>query len=341
MKTVVYSRDFEELEIRPKKAIDQYHALMASEASARLTGSHVTSSRACPGCRADVGHTIFTKSGLSYVECSQCRSVYVSPCPSDDALVAFYRESDAARFWRGPLWNETRDVRRSKVYRPRAEWTMEVLDRYLPDARLGLDVGYHSCAFVEEMISGEGPLSDIVVANPVADIECAGLDLAGVRVEPTLVSGIAEHGPVDVVFAFDILPCIFDVDALLDAAHRSLTPGGLMLLNARLISGLDLQVLWDRSPDITPPDRINLPSAEGLQKMAERQEFEVLEFSTPGMFDVDVVARAIHANPDADWPRFMRYLVENRSEQALRALQEYLQEHRLSSFARIALRLVT
>ena len=72
--------------------------------------------------------------------------------------------------------------------------------------------------------------------------------------------------------------------------------------------------------------------------MFERHGFDALEFSTPGTFDVEIVQRAIHADPENDWPRFIRYLIENRDEDALNALQEYLQAYRLSSFARLVLR---
>ena len=110
---------------------------------------------------------------------------------------------------------------------------------------------------------------------------------------------------------------------------------GLLLATTTLISGFDLQVLWDRSNSIFPPDRLNLLSVEGLTKLLERHGLNLLEFSTPGMFDVEIVRRAILSDPDADWPRFIRYLVEKRDENAFDALQEYLQRFRLSSFARV------
>lgn len=338
MKTIVYNRDFEELEIKPKTAIDQYRQLTAQKVRTRLVEPGKLTPRVCPGCHSETSRPAFEKSGLTYVECVQCKTVYVSPCPSDDALTAFYRDSEPARFWRGPLWEETREARRRKVYRPRADWTVDTLDRYRPNARLAIDVGYHSRLFLRELTSEDEPLANIVVTNPVADIECARLELDGVQIQPTAVAEIARYGPADVVLAFDILPCVADIDALFSAARASLSPGGLLLLNATSISGLDLQVLWACSPNIYPPDRINLLSVEGMMALSERHDFELLEFSTPGMFDVEIVQRAIRADPESDWPRFIRYLIENRDEDALSALQEYLQKYRLSSFARIALR---
>lgn len=338
MKTIVYNRDFEELEIKPKAAIAQYRKLIAREVYTRLVESGELTPRACPGCHSEIGHPAFKKSGLTYIECARCKTVYVSPCPTADALTTFYRDSESARFWRGRLWEETREARRRKVYRPRADWTVDTLYRHHPNARTGIDVGYHSRLFLKEIVAEKGPLANIVVTNPIADVECAGLELDGVQVQPTAVAEIAQYGPADVVLAFDILPCIADVDTLFSAARASLTPGGLLLFNATSISGLDLQVLWDRSPNVYPPDRMNLLSVEGLTELSERHNFELLEFSTPGMFDVDIVQRAVRANPEDDWPRFIRYLIENRDKDALNALQEYLQKYRLSSFARLVLR---
>ncbi|MCZ6775456.1 MAG: hypothetical protein O7D34_03235 [Ignavibacteria bacterium] len=338
MKTIVYEGDFEELEIKPKAALEQYCKLMDHEVSTRMTKSSALITRKCPGCHSKTGHPVFEKSGLTYIECGPCKSVYISPCPSDDALTEFYRNSESVRFWRGSLWEDTREVRRRKVYGPLAEWTLDTLDRYFPKARISIDVGYHSQLLLKELMSEKGPITKIIVTNPVADIECAGIDLEGVQVVPTGLANISQHGPVDVVLAFDILPCVADVDALFAAARAGLVSGGLLFLNTISISGFDLQILWEHSPTIYPPDRMNLLSVEGLEELFERHGFEILEFSTPGMFDVDIVKRVLQKDAELPCPRFIRYLLMKRGEQALREFQEYLQQYRLSSYTRVALR---
>ena len=338
MKTIVYDSDLEELEIKPRSAIDQYRELTARDVGDRLVKPGELTPRVCPGCHSEDAQPVFEKSGLTYVERSQCNSVYISPCPTDEALSAFFRDSESARFWRDHLWDDTQQARQRKVYRPRAEWTLDTLDRYHPEARLGIDVGYNSRLFLEKLVSREGPLTRIVATNPVADIECAGLQSDVIQVQPVAVAGIDQYGPVDVVLAFDVLPCVADVEALFGAARSSLASGGLLLFSTLSISGFDLQVLWEHSTNIFPPDRINLLSVEGLTKLYERHGFEALEFSTPGVFDVEIVIRALQDNPNLPCPRFIRYLVMNRDEGVLRGLQEYLQHARLSSFARLVLR---
>ena len=136
-------------------------------------------------------------------------------------------------------------------------------------------------------------------------------DCSNSRPLPTPLGSLSSLGPADIFLAFDILDRCADTDAVFGAAHETLAPGGLLLTRTTLISGFDLQVLWDRSESVYPPDRLNLLSAEGLTSLFERYRFEALEFSTPGTFDVEIVQRAIRANPEVAWPRFIRYLIEN------------------------------
>ena len=281
---------------------------------------------------------VFEKSGMCYRECDDCRSVYVSPRPPEEALIDFYRNSRSACFWREQILPETKEMRRDKVFRPRAQWLLNVLDRYRPEARLGIVVGYHNDLLVEEITRQEGHPFHMIVTNAIADIEFRGSERPNVTIRPTPVSALSSLGPVDIFLAFDILDRCADTEALLAAARATLAPGGLLLASTMSISGFDLQVLWDRSESIYPPERLNLLSTEGLLALFERHGFEALEFSTPGMFDVEAVQRAIQREPEGPWPRIIRYMMENRDEDAMNGLQEYLQKYRLSSFARMVLR---
>lgn len=105
-----------------------------------------------------------------------------------------------------------------------------------------------------------------------------------------------------------------------------------------LISGFDLQLLWDKSENLFPPDRLNVFSVEGLYSLFDRFDFECLEFSTPGILDVEIVTEAIKKNPDIQFPRFFEYLFEKRSDAVKRSFQEFLQEGLLSSYGRILIR---
>jgi hypothetical protein len=336
MKTIVYSREFEELEIRPEATIEEYRKLTAAEIRSRLIEPETLLDRPCPGCEQDRSDFAFEKFGLHYRLCSICGSVFVSPCPSDLRLTAFFRDSTAAQFWRQTLEKQTGQARREKIYGPLAEWIVGIIDRHAPRSRQFIDIGYHSQYLLEEL-STRRAFDKVLVTNPISDIECANSGLPGIHLQVTPLSQISQLGPVDVILSFDILNCVSDLKSIFSAARSALSPGGLLLLNATSISGFDLQILWDQSPNVFPPDRLNLLSSEGLIQTVERHDFQLLEFSTPGMFDVDIVRRVLANNPSLE-SRFVRRLVTSRDADMIHDFQEFLQRHRLSSFVRLALR---
>lgn len=336
MKTVVLDRDVVEMEVKPRDLLIEYRRLLAREVPERL--SRGLKECACPGCGSTRNNQAFSRFGLDYCQCAVCHSLFVSPRPSEEELTAFYRDSEAIRYWRQEILPATKEARRTKLFRPRAQWLLDVVDEYRPQARQALAVGYHNDLLIEELMDLEGHLFQVMVTNPVADIEFADRRLPGVQICPMPLAEVVGLGPVDLFMAFDILDRCADLGVLFAAARAALAPGGLLLGTTTLGSGFDIQVLWERAPGIYPPERLNLLSVEGLTTLFGRYGFEPLEFSTPGMFDAEEVRRAVREQPEAGWPRFIRYLVENRGEETMGALQEFLQRFRLSSFARIVLR---
>ncbi len=148
------------------------------------------------------------------------------------------------------------------------------------------------------------------------------------------------NGRVDAITAFDVLDRSSSVSSLIGTLRGALRPRGLLFLTGTSITGFDLQVLWDRSATITPPDKLNLLSIDAFRSRFGRNGFELIELSTPGMFDVATVARAIESDGSADWPRVVRTLMRHLELGARDDLQEFLQAHRLGSFVRLVARAI-
>jgi len=62
----------------------------------------------------------------------------------------------------------------------------------------------------------------------------------------------------------------------------------------------------------------------------------LLELSTPGQLDVELVQHALQADPSISVPGFVRYLLHERDALAHADFQAFLQKHRLSSHVRVA-----
>jgi len=144
-------------------------------------------------------------------------------------------------------------------------------------------------------------------------------------------------GPVRAITAFEVFDRAANLPEVVAAARRLLERGGLFFVTAPCISGFELQVLWERARTIAPPEKINILSIRGFMALFAAG-WEVVELSTPGMFDVESVRRAVESEPDAPWPRFVRTLVAGTDEQRRLEFQEYLQRARLASFARLIVR---
>lgn len=104
------------------------------------------------------------------------------------------------------------------------------------------------------------------------------------------------------------------------------------------VCGFEVQTLWERSPTVLPPDKLTIPTVQGLMQRFAAPAWEVLELSTPGMFDVETVRQAIAADSSGPWPRAVRALVEASDTTGREAFVEFLQARRLTSFARVVAR---
>ena len=150
--------------------------------------------------------------------------------------------------------------------------------------------------------------------------------------------GAKLEGQVDVVSLFEVIGHASDTDDFLNKISRILKPQGLCFLTTILSSGFDIRVLWEQSGNIYPPDRLNVFSVEGLKKLFARHNFECIEFSTPGILDLEIVAKVAQNNPDLQISRFARSLINNKDENVKRAFQEFLQANLLSYYGLILIR---
>lgn len=336
MKTIVSVQEVSEFDLKPPAAVAQWQALVEAEISQRWADRAGWARVDWPTCKPENEIFAFERSGFSYVESQICGSLYAPTRPSEDALWEWYRNSTPAKFWREQLLPASDSARRENITRPRADWVLDGIAEYVTNPRHLIDVSANGRGLIDIVAAEHSTLQQIVAAGMTADLE--GNSTARVLVQPTRVANLPSHGPTDVIVAIDALDRAADLGALIKAFEQSLAPGGVVFATAPVASGFEIQALWERSPSVLPPDKLNLPSVAGLQLLFSAPTWELLELSTPGMFDVEMVRRAILAAPDAPWPRVLRALVERTDAAGRTALVELLQSRRLASFARLVAR---
>lgn len=320
-----------EADIRPAELFDRYLAVVREDIRRLFANKSGFVEVHCPACASASADLAFGKLGFEYRTCRSCRSLYLSPRPSAEAIDRYYQEGDAVRFWSTNFYRETADARRQRIYRPRAELLRRLADQgVLAHRRVFADIGAGYGLFLQE-VARLGLFETITGVEPAPNMVASCRDKGfAVLAEP--VEAVAgDQLKADCATSFEVIEHVFSPYDFLLAAGRVLAPGGVLLFTTLTISGFDLQVLWERSKSIYPPHHINFLTVEGYRLLLDRAGYDVVEMTTPGQLDVDIVANALAEDPMLELPRFVRYLLDARDEGARESLQAFLQKHQLSS----------
>lgn len=327
MKHIVVMSDLKAADIRPPALMSRFRQVSIAESEVFFDHSRLIEVD-CPACQSPEKTEAFTKNGFKYAQCRACESVYVSPRPTEEDLTNYYENSQAGKY-REFLSYETADARRLHVLRSRMAWVGRMFDETgNAEARSCADIGT-AHPFVLDEVRRLQLFDDIYSVNPSFAFD---QDSQARAVAP-------EDAPVEAlgaVTAFEQLEHQFSPQKFLTSIHDMLVEGGIFFLTTRTISGFDLQILWDKAPYIFVPEHLNLLSIEGIAQMLETAGFHLLELSTPGQLDVELVQRASAEDPAIELPRFVKHFLDRRGAETHADFQSFLQKNRLSSHVRLA-----
>jgi hypothetical protein len=260
----------------------------------------------------------------------------MSPHPLDTQVKSHYLNAASSRFWEEKLAASTDDARKEKIYLPRLQWIKDLAAEFLPRAEVIADFCNKNKNYVLDFLQDQSFKQKIIV-NPYFSAEREPLAARSGQIVSDLIQ--VENLPqnADLVTVFEAIDYTSDVEALFKTIHGLLVKGGLCFVTTISISGFDLQVLWDNSKSIFPLDRMNVFSSDGLMRLFGRHGFEVIEYSTPGLLDLDIVRNVVQENKKIPVPRFVQTLLDKNDLQLFKDFQEFLQINRLSSFVRVVL----
>ncbi len=335
MKNIVITDEYNQVDLKPSDLVRRYIALTAEDVGNILADPAKLRTCDCPACEAKEKKEAFVKFSLTYQECLKCHTLYVSPRPDDKILNEYYLKSAARIFWRDELSKATDKKRKEKIIKPRFQWILESTREYFPQARTWVDINTSQYSYIDAM-SDAGIFENKILLNPYLRLQQKDYQRITIKQKPWWENPLSEKA--DVISLFEVTDHTSDVRGLMTTAHHMLNKGGLCFLTAILSSGFDLQVLWGNAESLYPPDRLNSFTVEGFEMLLAKQGFECLEFSTPGILDLEIVAKALEQDPALNVSRFVKNLIENKDENTKRSFQEFLQSARMSSYGRILLR---
>ncbi|HEX5620907.1 MAG TPA: class I SAM-dependent methyltransferase, partial [Solirubrobacteraceae bacterium] len=170
--------------------------------------------------------------------------------------------------------------------------------------------------------------------------------------EPHLAASCREHdlevveariedasltGAVDVVTAFEVIEHLFSPRAFLERCAELLSDDGVVVLTCPNAAGFDVQILGAASATVDA-EHLNYFTPDSLAALVRRCGFDVVDVSTPGRLDAELVRKAALAGEvelDAD---MQRVLIDEWEQQGAAFQDDLVAEGRSSSLWLVARR---
>ena len=340
MKTIVSVNEISEFEIKPKNELANWRKIVSEEIKTTWGSKKDWVHIVCPVCNKTEYNPAFEKNGFEYVECDNCKTLYAKTRPNQNELKKWYLGSESVKFWKDQLLVKSAASRDAKIVEPRSQWILDCVSEYISSSSEQiqyLDISFFGKMLVEK-ISEKTNNFNIISAGITAARE--SYISKSINVSPIEnMDDYNKFSNIDVVVAFDSLDRSQSIYQLIKNLENVIKPGGLLFATCPVSSGFEIQTLWDKSPSIFPPDKLNFPSVNGLMNLFNNSdEWSILELSTPGMFDVELVKNELFNKSDVKLPRAIKALLDGINKQGEGVFTEFLQSQRRSSFARIVIR---
>jgi len=332
MRQSVVNEQLDEMDVHPPNIYQNFVDICATSAYELLDQSDdFVDLNFCPACNSENIEHAFKKHGYEYCTCLSCSTIFISPRPSQSMLNWYLNESPTAAFRNSDEYWQGMEIRINELINFRARWISELCTRFALNSNGPIvDVETRLIGYLNELERLN--LTPIISAKPLTTLR-DNFDNT-----PELVN--LDNSNARVVTAFDNLEHQINPLDLVQASYNTLSPGGLLIITTRSGSGFDIQVLWEHCSTIFPIEHINLISIEGMKALLKRTGFEIIEISTPGQIDVQMIERVLNEGVDIEIPRFLRYFFTHRDKYAKHRLQQFLQENLLSSYMRVVARKV-
>lgn len=322
-----------EEDIRKRDVLNRYLDLVIEDSSRFYSDQSSFQEIDCPACGSTGYSFQFQKIGFRYVQCGSCETLFVNPRPPFHDLMRIYADSPSTRFWVNDFFLPMAEARREKIFRPRAYL---IADRF-PGLRSGklADIGAGFGLFLEEMRK-LWPTADMVAIEPSSEMAkiCSQ---KGIKVLESAVEDIDPSEGFDLMTAFELFEHLHDPATFISKVCNLLNPGGYLYMTTLNGLGFDIQILWDQSKSVFPPHHLNFFNPGSLEVLLSSNGFEIMELTTPGQLDWDILEGA-YLHEAVDPGRFFKTLSRHGAGQAKLEFQQWLQKHNFSSHMRVIAR---
>ena len=144
---------------------------------------------------------------------------------------------------------------------------------------------------------------------------------------------IAEEERFDLLCCFELFEHLCSPRAFLEKCNSVLKLNGYLFMTTLNGRGFDIQILWEHHKNVNPPVHLNFFNPKSVQILLERCGFEIVEITTPGKLDWDIVENSSKRG-EVRLDRFWSQVI-SANEETKNELQDWISRNRLSSHMQI------
>lgn len=323
--------NFSEQQIRPIKLTEKHRIAILKDIGRLLSRYEEFVHVPCPACGADDASPKFEKYGINYVECTQCRTFYVSPRPTPDLLTWFYQGSANYAYWNDVVFPASEAARREHIFVPRVDRLLELCRKYAVEMGAILEVGAGFGTFCTE-VKTRNAFARVVGIEPTPGL-AETCRKRGVEIIELPIEQVRFDAPelFDVVASFEVIEHIYAPQDFVARAAKLLKQGGLLIMTCPNGQGFDIQALGAASNTVDH-EHLNYFNPDSLAGLLARCGLEVLESFTPGRLDAELVRNKVLAGEhDISAQPFLKRVLIDEWERLGQPFQDFLAQQGLSS----------
>ena len=281
---------FKVKDIRPEDLMEETKRLFGEdlEEIIKLKNNFVQVN--CPACNSRSSSFCFEKNSFIFEKCTDCATLFNNPRPTALMLKEFYENSKYRKHWNEKVFPASENIRRNKIFVPRAQRIIELCNKHNVNTDLLVDVGAGYGTFCEE-IKKLGYFKKVIALDPSPE-HCQIYKKKSLNYIQNTIEE-AELNNVSVITNFELIEHLYCPQNFIKASFKALSPGGLFIITTPNINGFDLLNMGKLHDNIGGPYHINLFNIDSLRKLLEKEGFNMIEFLTPGQLDSEIVRNAI------------------------------------------------
>jgi len=279
----------------------------------------------CPACESVEKEYKFEKYGIEYHQCKNCKTLYVSPCPTEEIKKWYLENSESLKYWRNNMPDHVRASRNKVLYNNRVQFIISIANEF--------NLNFNS---VIEIGGGMGELAIALMEKIHIDkytvVEPQPLDIKSHKIEVirSTIEAIQLEAEFDLVLAFELLEHIVRPEIFMEKIKLLLKKKGLLIISTPNSAGFDIQVLNAKARAIGY-DHVSLFNSNSIKLLLERFGFEILKIVTPGKLDVEMIKKEFEKDNSIVGDNMaLKYLLENDNKYN-ESFQEFLVKNLRSS----------